>query len=65
MFPAPFRLSLPCLIVAVLFWSAISSSFAFAASQPVTEGWEYRWGDSPINADTGSVVSHWFPLKPA
>lgn len=22
----------------------------FAASQPVSEGWEYRWGDSPFNA---------------
>jgi len=51
MFPAPFRLTLPFLVVAALFWFAISSSFAFASSQPVTEGWEYRWGDSPINAD--------------
>lgn len=47
---ASLRLILPSLIVATLFWAAICSSFAFAATQPVTEGWEYRWGDSPVDA---------------
>ncbi|WP_018405337.1 hypothetical protein [Marinobacter gelidimuriae] len=51
MFLASLRLSLPCLIVAALFWLAIGSSVASAASQLVTEGWEYRWGDSPIDAN--------------
>jgi diguanylate cyclase (GGDEF)-like protein len=70
MFLAPLRLNLtfPCLIVAALFWLAIGSSIASAASQPVTEGWEYRWGDSPIGADgvptwaETSALDQWFAI---
>ena len=71
---APLRLTLPCLIVAVLFWLAIASSVASAASQPVTEGWEYRWGDSSIDANgvptwtETSALDQWsaidFPSNP-
>jgi diguanylate cyclase (GGDEF)-like protein len=74
MFLAPLRLTLPCLIVAALCWLAIGSSVASAASQPVTEGWEYRWGDSPIDANgvptwtETSALDQWsaidFPSNP-
>ncbi|MEH6354607.1 MAG: GGDEF domain-containing protein [Marinobacter sp.] len=47
---APLRPTLSCLIFAALFWLAISPSFSYATGQPVTEGWEYRWGDSPVDA---------------
>lgn len=47
--------SLPRLIVPLLLAFCLSGQ-VLAASQPVTEGWEYRWGDSPF---TPAGVPEW------
>ncbi|MBW7472123.1 diguanylate cyclase [Marinobacter sp. F4218] len=45
----------PILIVALLLAFFLPGA-THAASQPVTDGWEYRWGDSTFNDDG---VPHW------
>lgn len=42
--------SLPLLIILLSLALAMPCQ-ALAASQPVTDGWEYRWGDSPYTPD--------------
>ncbi|MBW4935361.1 GGDEF domain-containing protein [Marinobacter sp. F4206] len=40
----------PLLIIGLLLAFTLPGA-VLAASQPVTDGWEYRWGDSTFNAD--------------
>lgn len=42
-----FRLR-PLYLMTALLWVLLLPAISDAASQPVTEGWEYRWGDSPF-----------------
>ncbi|MBU2954931.1 GGDEF domain-containing protein [Marinobacter sp. F3R08] len=37
-------------LLTVLFLALATPALAHGTSQPVTQGWEYRWGDSPFNA---------------
>jgi diguanylate cyclase (GGDEF)-like protein len=65
--------NLPRLIIVLLLALAMPSLSA-AASQAVTEGWEYRWGDSPftpegvpewvLNHEPGQWHSIGFPSNP-
>lgn len=41
----------PLYLIISLFLAISMAQLAHAASQPVSEGWEYRWGDSPFNAE--------------
>ncbi|AOY89132.1 GGDEF domain-containing protein [Marinobacter salinus] len=41
----------PWHLIIALMLVLIVPQLGHAASQPVTEGWEYRWGDSPFNTD--------------
>jgi len=38
-------------LIIILFLVLTAPSLAHSASQTVTEGWEYRWGDSPFSED--------------
>jgi diguanylate cyclase (GGDEF)-like protein len=38
-------------LITALLLALMLPALACGASQPVTEGWEYRWGDSPFNED--------------
>ncbi|MGM0951623.1 MAG: diguanylate cyclase [Pseudomonadota bacterium] len=61
-------------LIIILFLVLIAPSLAYSASQPVTEGWEYRWGDSPfseegepewaLNDEPGQWHSIDFPSNP-
>ena len=38
-------------LITALLLALLMPALAHAASQPVTQGWEYRWGDSPFTED--------------
>jgi len=38
-------------LITALLMALLMPSLVYGASQPVTEGWEYRWGDSPFTTD--------------